>query len=78
MSPSESCRENLAEQLVASLIKKLSDLGFKYVDIYAPGDEVVAITVSRSKEYIEEIQTVEVHQRETEVETNGGESKTGN
>lgn len=46
---------------VAILIHRAEQLGFKIIDLYIPdGDELIAFTCSKSKDYIEAIQRVEV------------------
>lgn len=45
---------------VAILIHRAEQLGFNIVDLYMPdGDEVIAFTCSKSKEYIEAISKVD-------------------
>ena len=53
---------------VAILIHRAEQLGFNIVDLYMPdGDEVIAFTCSKSKEYIEAISKVDpVSQRAPE------------
>lgn len=45
---------------VAILIHRAEQLGFNIVDLYIPDDEVIAFTCSKSMDYIEAIQKVEV------------------
>ena len=45
---------------IAILIHRAEQLGFNIVDLYHNGDELIAFTCSKSKDYIEAIQKVEV------------------
>lgn len=48
------------EEELVILIHRAHQLGFEIVDLYMPdGDEVIAFTCSRSREYIDKIQEVE-------------------
>lgn len=45
---------------VAILIHRADKLGFNIVDLYIDDDELIAFTCSKSKDYIEAIQKIEV------------------
>ena len=45
---------------IGILIHRAEQLGFNIVDLYVPDDELIAFTCSKSMDYIEGIQKVEV------------------
>ncbi len=45
---------------IGILIHRAEQLGFNIIDLYTDGDELIAFTCSKSKDYIEAIQKVEV------------------
>ena len=47
-----------AEEL-GILIHRAGKLGFNIVDLYIVGEEVIAFTCSKSKEYIEAVQEID-------------------
>jgi hypothetical protein len=42
------------------VVKVMGFVGFPYVDMYAPDDEVVAITFSSSEAYVDAVSEVEL------------------
>lgn len=44
------------------LIKAFKFAGFDYLDVYAPNDEVVAITATNSLEYLDKLAEIEISQ----------------
>lgn len=47
------------EEEIAILIHRAEQMGFRFVDLYIQGDELIAFTCSRTKEYVDALQTIE-------------------
>lgn len=47
------------EEEIAILIHRAEQMGFRFVDMYIQGDELIAFTCSRTKEYVDALQTIE-------------------
>lgn len=47
-----------AQRKMSLIIRLAKSLGFPYVDVYAPNDEIIAITFANDERYV--IQTMEI------------------
>ena len=47
------------EEEIAILIHRAEQMGFRFVDLYIQDDELIAFTCSRTKKYVDALQTIE-------------------
>ncbi len=52
-------RRGKIEEEIAILIHRAEQMGFRFVDLYIQEDELIAFTCSRTKKYIDALQTIE-------------------